>query len=128
MKERIKIRYYEEFKKLFGWKLVGTRSYRSGRKHHTEYTWERDLNLDKLQLQKLNELESRYDLLDSSTDYLPSADIEIAILLFLLMIIPGILYLVYINNQKRKAKIEQENARREMKEIIEQVNSMIGNN
>lgn len=126
MKETKKISYLDNNAALFGWKVVNTRHYRSGRSRHTEYTLERDLNINSSQLETLNNLEKRYKFLQVTSRHLPEVDGLTAFALFLLLVFPCIIYLCVKHKQKEKALVKQEAARKEMREIEEHVRRLIG--
>jgi len=115
----------------FGW--LKTQEYTerrtSGRSIHswTVYVLVRNINMPKHQ--EIAELESMYrDAAGTIKRNYPEIEATTAILLFLILIVPGILY-IYLKQNKKKEMIEANNlARKKMDEILDNARRLIGLN
>lgn len=121
---------YSEYEN-FGWKLVKTETnmhtHRSGRHHYTKrvtsYVLQRDTDMPNYKLIKA--YEDKYFYIKSQYKYYKKADVDIAILLFLILIVPGIIYLSCKSLQKQR--INEHNARitNEMKDILTKTKELL---
>lgn len=106
----------------FGWQVAD--KHRSGtKKHHTSYTLARDLgmkNIDKIKL-----LEEAYFKYKSRIRTYEPANPMICIPLFILLIFPMVLYLIYKKNEK--AEIEENNnyCRKAMYDLVQQAKALL---
>ena len=110
-------REYIEDLKSFGWQQTDEIEERSGR-HTTRYII---LARDK-EMQNYNqivELESKYKSLRSKLETYEPIDGIYALILFLILILPGIVYVVFKNKQKGRIQNNNNLVRSQMKEVVE---------
>ena len=111
--------------KLFGWVNYKTETHRSGPRTSHEYYLKRDLNLNSDDIERLNQLEREHKICSMSVWSKPSIDIEMVLLLFLLLIIPGIIYLIYAIHQLKKEKIKYNLNMRKLVEIEKEAETLV---
>lgn len=110
---------------LFGWVNYKTEHHRHGPRTTHEYYLERDLNLNSDDIKRLNQLEIEYKVYSMSVWSKPCIDIEMVLMMFLLLIIPGIIYLIYAIKQLKKEKIQYEINLRKVEEIRKEAAALI---
>lgn len=106
----------------FGYELTGTE--RCGTRHkHNEYVLARNKDMPSYRL--IAAYEKKYFGLKAQLKERPSIDVEEAIILFLILIVPGIIYLIAKNIQI--SNVDRYNApiRREMNEVLKEVKPLV---
>lgn len=108
----------------FGWVHTEDTSVRSGRSSHTEHVLARDTNRPNYRL--IVALERKYFALRSQLKTYQPMDGWLSVLLFLLFIVPFVLYLLI--KQFQKTNIEEHNAeiRRQMRKVLDEVKPLVG--
>ena len=89
----------------FGWQATQTASRRSGRSSHTVQIMARETTMP--HYNDYRRLEENYETAKGNKKYYNSMEGLTVLLLFLIFIIPGIIYVAYKSNQK--ANIEEHN-------------------
>lgn len=113
--------------KSFGWELTDTKEekVRWGHTHKNvkRYVLARDKE-DK-NYEELKKLESKYFELDSRRLSYTPIDSCIAIILFLLFIIPCIFYVWYKKKEQNRIDLYNQNLEKQKKQILNQANSLM---
>lgn len=103
----------------FGWKHTEDTSVRSGRTSHIKHILARDKDMPNYRL--ITALEAKYfDLKKQKWTYYPMEP-GITLLLFLLLIFPGIIYFGVKSNQKSKVEAHNAKLQKQMNEVLEEV-------
>jgi len=108
----------------FAWKHTEDTSYSSGRIHGTASVLARDKEMPNYKL--ISALEDKYFHLKSNIKiYKPISDNwELAVILFLLLVMPFAIYCIYKGKQKRKINENNNHLQIEMEKVLEEVKSL----
>ena len=109
----------------FGWKHTEDTSYRSGKIYGTASVLARDKEMPNYKL--IFALENKYFRLKSNIKiYKPINDNwEVAVILFLLLVIPFVVYYIYKGKQKREINENNNRLRIEMHKVLEEVKTLL---
>ena len=115
---------YDEYLK-FGWKHTEDSRERSGKSHYTAHILARDKDMENYRL--IETLEKKYFYLKSQIKtYSPISDNwEMAVILFLLLVIPFVVYYIYKGKQKREINENNNRLRIEMHKVLEEVKTLL---
>lgn len=117
--------------KNFGWfvhdEVFSSRRVRSGRHHRTVethgYVLRRDMDMPHYKV--LSAYQTKYFALKNSKKYYQPMDGLTVLLLFLMLIIPGIIYVSVKSSQKEKIEFHNEEVENEMRKILENARSLL---
>ncbi len=110
------VRFKEEYLKYFGWQFTEEKSHTSMRWTHYEYVYTRDKDMPNYA--KLVSLENKYDQLERNLKTYEPLDGLTLFICFLILIIPGIVYLTYKMVQKNNIEKHNEPLREQMNKIL----------
>lgn len=121
---------YSEYEN-FGWKLVNTKtsthSHSRGPHHYTtkstSYILHRDTDMPNYKLIKA--YEDKYFYLKNQRKYYKKADPSTAFLLFILFVIPGIIYLSIKSSKKKRINEHNNRISKEIDETLEKAKELL---
>jgi hypothetical protein len=100
----------------FGWQPTQTTSRRSGRSSYTVQIMARETSMP--HYNDYRRLEEDYEAAKAKRKYYSSMEISTVFLLLLLLIIPGVLYIVFKKCQKADIKDHNDKCNQEMKKAV----------
>lgn len=109
--------------KSFGWQETDSLSERHGR--HTSHYKILARETTMKNYNAIRRLEINYDEARSNIKYKADVDGLTALLLFLLFIIPGVLYLSYKSNKNKEIKENNDNCHLEMQKACEEAKKLL---
>ena len=103
----------------FGWTLINEVRVRHGRRHVKEYVLER--NKDMEHYNEIKQLEAQYYNLNSKIKSEVKISFSTVFVLLLLLIIPGIIYIVYFQNKNKQIRENNSKLSKQMNQIKQKV-------
>lgn len=102
----------------FGWKGEDKRIIVSPSSSNTQITFVRDRDMPNYE--KLASLQNDYESVEKSRENEPEYDPTILVVAFLIVVIPGLIYILYKQIQRKKVKERNESREKIMQDILNQ--------
>lgn len=103
----------------FGWTLINEVRVRHGRHYVKEYVLER--NKDMEHYNEIKQLEAQYYNLNSKIESEVKISFSTVFVLLLLLIIPGIIYIVYFKNKNKQIKENNSTLSKQISQIKQKI-------
>ena len=116
------VSYKEDYLQAFGWQFTEEKSHTSMRWTHYEYIYARNKNMPNYT--KLISLENKYEQLKRNLRTYEPLDGLNLFICFLVLIIPGIVYLTYKMVQKSNIEKHNEPIREQMNKILNEAKKL----
>lgn len=114
----------KDIKVSFGWKVKDFYTRRSGRVgHRTIFRMERDKDMPNYD--ELVRLEEKYDAYENEKQKYEEMDLEVALVLYLLLLVPGIIYTVHKSKQKKEITEYNKALQQRMDKILEKAKALL---
>ena len=118
------IKYVEDLI-AFGWQKTQTAEQRHGRTTSNYQILARETSIPNYE--QLKALEERYESAKAAIKYYEKASFSTALLLLLLLIVPGVLYIVYKTNKKNSIKANNLQQKETMKQCVADARKILTN-